>query len=123
MRISLHTISYSGSWGQASLPLEEIIDRAATLGFDGLMLAAKRPHASLLDMSSEARRRVRARMEERQVTLDCLAGYTNFTADAEHPEIPHREMQIHCVGELCRLAVALGGRVVRIFTGYEHAAL
>jgi sugar phosphate isomerase/epimerase len=62
-------------------------------------------------------------MEERQITLDCLAGYTNFTADAEHPEIPHREMQIHCVGELCRLAVVLGGRVVRIFTGYEHSAL
>src|SRR4029079_2967719 len=69
------------------------------------------------------RRRVRARMEERQVTLDCLAGYTNFTADAEHPEIPHREMHVECVGELCRLGVALGGRVVRIFTGYEHAAL
>ena len=89
---------------------------------DGLMLAAKRPHASLLDMNVGARRDLRAKLEECRITLDCLAGYTNFTADAEHPEIPHREMQIHYVGELCRLAVALGGRVVRIFTGYEHAA-
>lgn len=123
MRTALHTISYSGSWGQASLPLEEIIDRAAALGFDGLMLAAKRPHASVLDMNAEMRRRVKARLEESRIALDCLAGYTNFTADAEHPEIPHREMQIHYVEELCRLAVSLGGRVVRIFTGYEHAAL
>jgi sugar phosphate isomerase/epimerase len=123
MRTALHTISYSGSWGQASLPIEEIIDRAASLGFDGLMLAAKRPHASPLDMNAEVRRRLRARLDERQVALDCLAGYTNFTADAEHPEIPHREMQIHYVEELCRLAVALGGKVVRIFTGYEHSAL
>ena len=123
MRTALHTISYSGSWGQAALPVDEIIDRAATLGFDGLMLAAKRPHASLLDMNDEARRRLRAKMEERHVTLECLAGYTNFTADAEHSEVPQREMQILYVGELCRLAVSLGGRIVRIFTGYEHPAL
>ncbi len=123
MRATLHTISYSGSWGQANLPINEIIERAATLGFDGLMLAAKRPHASLLDMNAEAQRGLRAKLGECRVTLDCLAGYTNFTADAEHPEIPHREMQIHYVGELCRLAVALGGRVVRIFTSYEHSAL
>lgn len=123
MRTALHTISYSGSWGQASLPLEEIIDRAAALGFDGLMLAAKRPHASVLDMHADMRGRVKARLEERRITLDCLAGYTNFTADAEHPEIPHREMQIHYVEELCRMAVSLGGKIVRIFTGYEHAAL
>lgn len=123
MRTALHTISYSGSWGQASLSVEEITDRAAALGFDGLMLAAKRPHASLLDMNVEARRRLRARMEERGVTLECLAGYTNFTADAGHAEVPQCEMQIHYVGDLCRLAVDLGGRIVRIFTGYEHPAL
>ena len=123
MRTALHTISYSGSWGQASLFVEAIIERAAALGFDGLMLAAKRPHASLLDMNAEARHRLRVKLEDSRVTLECLAGYTNFTADAEHPEVPQREFQIHCVGELCRLAVALGGKVVRIFTGYEHPAL
>jgi sugar phosphate isomerase/epimerase len=32
-------------------------------------------------------------------------------------------MQVHAVGELCRLAVDLGGRTVRIFTGYEHPSL
>ena len=47
MRTALHTISYSGSWGKAQLPLEEIIARAGSLGYDGIMLAAKRPHASL----------------------------------------------------------------------------
>ena len=123
MRTALHTISYSGSWGQAALSLEATIERAATLGFDGLMLAAKRPHASLLDMTPDARRQLRDKMQECGVGLECLAAYTNFTADADHTEIPHREMQIYYVGELCRLAVELGGRVVRIFTGYEHPAL
>lgn len=120
MKTALHSISYSGSWGQAQLSLDDIIARTATLGFDGLMLAAKRPHAALLDMSDERRRRLRDRLLQHGVQLACLAAYTNFSADAEHGEIPHREMQIYYVGELCRLAVDLGGKIVRIFTSYEH---
>jgi sugar phosphate isomerase/epimerase len=123
MKTALHSISYSGSWGQAALPLDEIVERTAALGFDGLMLAAKRPHASLLDMPADVRRRLRDKMQGAGVGLACLAAYTNFTADAEHTEIPQREMQVYYVGELCRLAVDLGGSVVRIFTGYEHPAL
>ncbi len=123
MKTALHTISYSGSWGQARLTLDEIVDRAAALGFNGLMLAAKRPHASLLDMNPEARDRLRNLMAERGIQLASLAAYTNFTADAEHAEVPHREMQIHYVADLCSLAVELGGKLVRIFTGYEHPAL
>jgi sugar phosphate isomerase/epimerase len=123
MRTALHTVSYSGSWGQAALSLEATIERAAALGFDGLMLAAKRPHASLLDMKPEARRRLREKIQDCGIGLDCLAAYTNFTADAEHAEIPQQEMQVYYVGELCRLAVELGGKVVRVFTGYEHSAL
>src|SRR5688572_14630892 len=123
MKTALHSISYSGSWGQARLSLEETIDRAAALGFDGLMLAAKRPHASLLDMTPDARRRLRGKLQDVGLVLACLASYTNFTADAEHAEIPQREMQIYYVAELCRLAVELGGKVVRIFTGYEHPAM
>jgi sugar phosphate isomerase/epimerase len=123
MKTALHSISYSGSWGQAKLSLDETIDRAAALGFDGLMLAAKRPHASLLDMNRDARQRLRDKLQSQRLSLECLAAYTNFTADAEHAEIPQREMQIYIVGELCKLAVDLGGRVVRLFTGYEHPAL
>ena len=123
MRTALHTISYSGSWCQAQLPLEDVIARAGALGFDDVMLAAKRPHASLLDMNRDARRRLRDSMQKSNVGLACLAAYTNFTADAEHAEVPLQEMQIHYVTELCRLAVDLGGKVVRIFTGYEHPAL
>lgn len=123
MRTALHSISYSGSWGQAKLSLEETIGRIAALGFDGVMLAAKRPHASLLDLPPDARQRLRETLDTHGVSLACLAAYTNFLADAEHPEIPHREMQIHYVHDLCRLAVELGGGVVRIFTGYEHPAV
>jgi hypothetical protein len=95
MRTALHTISYSGSWGQAALSLHATIEHAAALGFDGLMLAAKRPHASLLDMKPEARRQLRDKMQVCSIGLECLAAYTNFTADPEHAEVPHREMQVY----------------------------
>jgi sugar phosphate isomerase/epimerase len=54
--------------------------------------------------------------------MGCLAGYTNFTADLEHGEIPHCEMQIRHVVELAEIARDLGGNLVRVFTGYESSA-
>ena len=47
----LHSVSYSGSWGQHFLTLEEFIDKAAGLGYDGVMLMAKnlpQPNAASL---------------------------------------------------------------------------
>jgi sugar phosphate isomerase/epimerase len=118
----LHSVSYAGFWGQAFLPLDSFIDKAAELGYDGVMLMAKRPHLSVLDFGVEECRRLRARIESHQPRSVCLAGYTNFTADLEHGDIPHREMQIQHVTELARIARDLGGSLVRIFTGYENPA-
>lgn len=118
----LHSVSYSGSWGQAALSLDDFIDKAADLGFQGVMLMAKRPHLSPLDFDGEARRKLRAHLESRELETVVLAGYTNFTADLEHAEVPHREIQIQYVTELARLASDIGAPVVRIFTGYDHPA-
>jgi sugar phosphate isomerase/epimerase len=118
----LHSISYAGLWGQAALPLDAFIEKAADLGYEGVMLTAKRPHLSLLDYGPKERARLRSQLERRGLGTVVIAGYNNFTADLEHGEVPHREMQIHHITELSRLAHDLGGRVVRIFTGYEHPA-
>src|SRR5262249_24892762 len=116
----LHSVSYSGSWGQAALTLDQFLDKAADLGFDGVMLMAKRPPLSPLDFGDKERARLRQHLERRKLREVCIAGYNNFTADLEHGEVPHREMQIHYITELARLARDLGGVLVRIFTGYEH---
>src|SRR5215831_17353795 len=115
----LHSVSYSGSWGQHFVSVAGFIDEAAELGFEGIMLMAKRPHLSVLDWNEELGCRLRARLEERGLRLACIAGYTNFTADLEHGDIPHREMQIRHVQDLAEMAQALGGRLVRVFTGYD----
>jgi sugar phosphate isomerase/epimerase len=117
----LHSVSYSGSWGQQSLALEDFIAKAAALGYDGVMLMAKRPHLSVLDWNAEVSARLRATLDEHRLRLACIAGYTNFTADLEHSDIPHREMQIRHVQDLADMAAALGGNLVRVFTGYESS--
>jgi len=118
----LHSVSYSGSWGQAALSLEQFIDRAADLDFGGVMLMAKRPHFSVLDWDAKARAQLRKQLERRKIERVCIAGYNNFTADLEHAEVPHREIQIQHITDLARLASDLGGDLVRIFTGYENPA-
>jgi len=118
----LHSVSYSGSWGQHALSVEEFVDKAADLGYDGVMLMAKRPHLSVLDWDATALRRLRAKLESRGLSIACIAGYTNFTADLEHGDIPHREIQIRHVSDLAEMASELGGRLVRVFTGYESAS-
>ena len=118
----LHSVSYSGSWGQFRLTLEQFIDKAAELGFEGVMLGAKRPHLSILDYGEKERARLRLHLEKRKMRHVCIAAYNNFTGDWEHGEVPHREIQIHYLSELARLARDLGGNLLRIFTGYEHPA-
>jgi sugar phosphate isomerase/epimerase len=123
VRTCLHTVSYAGTWGQACLSLEETLDRAAALGFDGVMLMARRPHASVLDMPPSRVRELAARLERLGLACACIAGYTDFTAGAGHLDIPLREMQVDHVTSLCRLAHDLGCSVVRVFTGYETPEL
>jgi sugar phosphate isomerase/epimerase len=118
----LHSVSYSGSWGQTALSIDQFAAKAASLGFEGVMLMAKRPHLSPLDFDAARRRELRDRLAAAGLTHNVLAGYTNFTADLEHAEIPQREMQIHYVEALAQLGAEIGAPLVRIFTGYEHPA-
>ncbi|MCX6620547.1 MAG: sugar phosphate isomerase/epimerase, partial [Acidobacteria bacterium] len=118
----LHSVSYAGFWGQARLSLEDFIDKAADLGYNGVMLMAKRPHLSVLDYGNRASTAVRKQLEALGLRHVSIAGYTNFTADLEHADIPHREIQIQHVTDLARLGHDIGAETVRIFTGYENPA-
>jgi len=118
----LHSVSYAGFWGQPALNVEQFLDKAAELGFGGVMLAAKRPHVGILDYNKAARTRLRNRMEKLQLRDLCLAGYCNLTADIDHTDIPTLEIQTSYLVELARLASDLGGNMVRVFTGYENPA-
>jgi sugar phosphate isomerase/epimerase len=120
-QLALHSVSYAGLWpGQAFLQLKEFIPRAARLGFGAVMLMAKRPHLSLLDMGAAARREIRALVEDHGLRIAVLAGYNDFAAGAEVPDVPLREMQVYVIGEWARLAGDLGCPLVRVFTCFER---
>jgi sugar phosphate isomerase/epimerase len=121
VKTCLHSVSYAGFWrGQARLNVDEFLDKAKQLGFDGVMLVAKRPQVSILDYDEVARKALRKKIEKLDLELVCLAGYTDFTAGIEKAEIPNMEIQACYVGELAGLARDLGTDMVRIFTGYER---
>jgi sugar phosphate isomerase/epimerase len=123
MKTALHSVSYAGVWpGQARLSLDDFLAKAGALGFDAVMLMAKRPHLSPLDFGPDERRRLRRRLDELNLKVACLAGYNDFCAGADRPDVPLREIQVLYVRELCRLAHDLGCPLVRIFTGFDHPA-
>ena len=124
VKTCLHSVSYAGVWrGQAKLTVDEFLLKAKELGFDGVMLVAKRPHVSPLDYDQEARKKLRNRIKELGLELVCLAGYTDFTGGVDHGGIPIPEIQAAYVGELAKLARDLGTDMVRIFTGYERPGI
>jgi sugar phosphate isomerase/epimerase len=124
VKTCLHSVSYMGAWrGQALLTVDQFLLKAKELGFDGVELAAKRPHVSLLDYDDAARQKLRDRIKELGLDLVCLAGYNDFTAGVDKAGIPNVEIQAIYIGELARLAKDLGTNMVRIFTAYERPDL
>lgn len=124
LKTCLHSVSYAGVWrGQARLSVDEFLAKAKRLGFDGVMLVAKRPHVSPLDYDAAERKALRRKIERLGLELVCLAGYTDFTAGVDKAGIPNVEIQACYVGELAKLAHDLGTDMVRIFTGYERPGI
>lgn len=124
VKTCLHSIGYSGLWrGQSFLTVDEFLVKAKQLGYDGVILMAKRPHLSPLDYDKEARRQLKNRIEELGLTLVGLAGYSDFTAGLDKPGIPHTEIQATYIGQVAELAKDLGTNMLRIFTGYERPGI
>lgn len=121
VKTCLHSIGYAGVWrGQEKLTVDEFLEKAKALGYEGVMLMAKRPHLSPLDYDKKDRERLKKKMADLGLTLVGLAGYSDFTAGIDKPGIPHTEIQAAYLGQVAELARDLGTEMVRIFTGYER---
>lgn len=118
MKHCLFSISYAGFWGQHRLELTEFISKAAALGYDGVMIAGKRPHLSPLDSTPERIGEIKAHLDRAGISCEVIAGYTDFSG-AGPSDIPALEMQIAYVDALAAIAAGLGAGVVRVFTAYE----
>ena len=119
MKTGLFSVSYAGLWGQECLPVEQFVAKAGQLGFEGVLLMAKRPHLSPLEASEQRVEAVKAALADAEIELIGLAAYTDFLLSGP-AEVPIDEMQELYVGASVRVCAQLGGRVVRVFTGYDH---
>lgn len=121
MKNALHSVSYAGLWrGQAALSLEEFLHKAALLGFDGVELTAKHPHASTLSMNEGRATEVRRQLKTLSLECAAMAAYTDFCAGLEGGMIPLMEMQLCYLEQVIHLADQWDCRLVRVFTGYER---
>ncbi|UCH35207.1 MAG: sugar phosphate isomerase/epimerase [Armatimonadota bacterium] len=124
MKLALHTVSYAGVWpGQVTLPLDRVIRKAAGLGYQGLEVMAKRPHASVLDMTTRRRRQLKRLLDAEGVEAACVAGYTDMLAGWDHTDNPYAEKEILYITALAELAAAWECDLIRIFTAYERPHL
>jgi sugar phosphate isomerase/epimerase len=117
VKFILHSVSYSPAWeGQTPLSLEKVIEKAATLGYDGIELIAKRPHASILDLSESDRKRIGELIASKGLVLPCVAGYQDFADDYLHPDMPKGEKELLYLRESIRLTRDLGSKMLRIYS-------
>src|SRR5262245_22060778 len=108
-KIVLHSVSYAGVWsGQTMLTLDAFLEKASSLGYEGVMPMAKRSYLALLDADVSFRCRLRDKLSSVKLDVACLAGYTDFCLGSERLDIPTREMEILYVTELARLAHDVG---------------
>ena len=117
MKVCLHSISYAGIFYEGRhIPLEEMIPKAADMGYEGVEVMAKRPLASPLDVRGEAARKIREVADSHGVELPLLAAYADFIK----PDGLDREKELLYAVECIRLAEELECPIVRFYGGGDR---
>lgn len=115
MKVGLYSITYLGIWYEGpALKVKEFIHKAKELGFDGIELDGKRPHANPMDLDQRARDDIREECERLGLEIPAIASNNDFSS----PVPEHRECQLLMVRQQARLAADLGARVVRLFAAW-----
>lgn len=119
MKVGLHSVGYSGTWGgQAHLSLKDFICKAADLGYEAVEFAGKRPHASPLDLNKDDRKEIKELLEEKNLELSCIASYHDWATFFDHNDMAYYEKELLYLKSNIELAHDLGCGIVRTYTGY-----
>jgi sugar phosphate isomerase/epimerase len=118
MKLGLMSVTYSGTfYAGRALTIEELIPKLGALGFDGLELLGRAPHASPLEVDQTSRKRIRQLAEARGVEICAIGGQTDFSS----PDARIREWCLLHLVESIRLARDLGAPIIRVFAaGFEN---
>jgi len=120
MKVGLYSVTYSGLWyAGAPLSVEEFISGAKELGFQGVELALKRPHASPVDVDEKGCERIRQALDRQGVELAACASYNDFSS----PVLERREADLYFVKGQIELVRALGAGILRVFAAWPGVTL
>jgi sugar phosphate isomerase/epimerase len=115
MKIGLYSITYLGLWYRGpALSLEGLIRQARRLGYEGVELDGKRPHANPAELTESRGRDLRSLAAAEGIELYALAANNDFSS----PVPERRESELIYVRELIRLAARLQVPVVRVFAAW-----
>jgi len=120
MKVGLYTVSFSGAWYDGpGLPLADVLKLAKKLGFDGVEVGAKRPHANPMDLDERARQQVRDQAAKLGLEIPAVGGYSNLAS----PIVEQRENELLVAREQIKLARDLGAPVLRVFAAWRGITL
>ena len=115
MKLGLYSITYLGLWYDGPpLTLEQLIERAARFGYDGVEIDGKRPHGNPLDLPTPRCRDLQRQARDAGVELYAVAANNDFSS----PVPEHRESQLVYLRDLIRMTADLGAPTLRVFAAW-----
>src|SRR5919107_1335181 len=115
MKLGLYSITYLGVWYRGpALTLEQVVDRAAEFGYQGMEIDGKRPHGNPLDLTPSRCRELQRRATDAGVPIYAVAANNDFSS----PIPEHRESQLIYMRDLIRMTAELGARTLRVFAAW-----
>ena len=120
MKLGLYSITYLGLWYRGpALTVEQLIERAARFGYDGVEIDGKRPHGSPLDLTAARCRDLKRKADDAGVEIYAVAANNDFSS----PVPEHRESQLLYVRDLIRMTADLGARTLRVFAAWPGVTI
>lgn len=120
MKVGLYTVTFSGAWYDGpGLPLDDVLKRAKAMGYDGVEIGAKRPHANPMDLNAKARERIRKQVGDLGLVIPAVAGYSSFAS----PIVEQRENELLVTREQIKLTRDLGVPILRVFAAWRGITL
>jgi len=118
-KLGLYSITYAGMWYDGpALSIKDFIGKSKELGFEGVELDNRAPHAVPYLLSEDDRKDIVDHLARQEMTLSAIAANNDFSS----PVTEHREANIQMVVDLIRLCKDLGAPILRIFTAWEGSS-
>jgi sugar phosphate isomerase/epimerase len=120
MKVGLYTVTFSGAWYDGpGLALEEVLKLAKEMGYSGVEIGAKRPHANPMDLDARERARIREQAARLGLDIPAVGGYSSFAS----PIVEQKENELLVAREQIKLARDLGAPILRVFAAWRGITL